>query len=567
MTGSNITIAMDAGDKFRSAFQIDSLQQAQDALNNLDGLWSSGAHDFSRRGDFNDAAEAVKKRFESGSYKPGTLAKDTPPPKDAPAGAPAVTRHIASATTWRAICTEPDWCKVGGKPIPFDSFATINQEDRASPNVKARGVPVYRLGDTHKGTQANAGAHVVSQTSQGGGYVKVLNDDQHGVKANGIPVARDKTPCLVNCDANGVGGALGMLQTDYKTMFRPRTKADWEADRQYFEDAKKYADEEGRRIDRELDKAKAELDKTSWYRPSQWAQRDELKQRISSLESQLQARGRDAIYYSDQMNHAFAMAYPEAASGAVVSAGPSWTERREIGRQVEMQRRNEARLNAATQSPFAMAGAAFAEGMGGDAQAMEGMAQAFDGIAQARAGRLAMEPGPRPRPLASRSVRRGRSQSAGGSAPKPATTQAGVYVSEVKVANGYTFQMDQLGRVTNSSGELKLNKSQGRNTKAQLEAGGADRLSTDQGGHYIGRRFDGPTEPFNHFAQNGNFNNSSYKVLENSWQRMLEGGQSVRVEIIPTYIGNSLRPNSLTVRQWIDGVPRQVRVFQNAAGG
>lgn len=424
MTGVDIGIASDAGDKFRSAFQIDSLQQAQDALNNLDGLWSSGAHGFAKRDQFEDAAQAVKRRFESGSYQPGTLAQDPPPAKDAPAGAPAETRHIASATTWRAICVEPDWCKVGDKPIPFDSFATINQEDRASPNVKARGVPVYRLGDTHKGTEANAGAHVVSQTSQGSGYVKVLNEDQHGVKANGIPVARDKTPCLVNCDANGVGGALGMLQTDYKTMFRVRTQDDWKADRQYFEDAKNHADEEGKRIGRELDKAKAELDKTSWYRPSQWAQRSEIKERISSLESQLQARGRDSIYYRDQMNHAFDMAFPESAGGPVMSAGPSWTEQREIGRQAEMQRRNEARLNAATQSPFAMAGAAVAEGLGGDAEAMEGMAQAFDGIAQARAGRLAMEPGPRPRRVASRSVRRRRSENAGGSSAKP-----GVYVS------------------------------------------------------------------------------------------------------------------------------------------
>lgn len=567
MTGGNISIPSDAGDKFRSAFQIDSLQQAQDAVNNLDGLWSSGAHDFAKRDQFDDAAQAVKRRFESGSYKPGTLAEDPPPAKDAPAGAPAETRHIASATTWKAICVEPDWCKVGDKPIPFDSFATINQEDRASPNVKARGVPVYRLGDTHKGTEANAGAHVVSQTSQGSGYVKVLNEDQHGVKANGIPVARDKTPCLVNCDANGVGGALGMLQTDYKTMLRVRTQDDWKADRQYFEDAKKNADEEGKRISRELDKAKAELDKTSWYRPSQWAQRSEIKDRISSLESQLQARGRDSIYYRDQMNHAFEMAFPESAGGPVMSAGPSWTEQREIGRQVEMQRRNEARLNAATQSPFAMAGAAFAEGMGGDAQAMEGMAQAFDGIAQARAGRLAMEPGPRPRPLASRSVRRGRGQGSGGGTPKPPATQPGVYVSTTKVANGYSFQLDKLGRVTKAEGDIKLNKSQGRNSKAQTEAGGADRLSTDQGGHYVGRRFDGPTEAFNHFAQDRNFNNSAYKRLENSWQKLLENGHSVRVEIVPTYVGQSLRPTTITVRQWVNGVRQPPMVFQNAAGG
>lgn len=436
MTDAKISIVADGGDKFRAAFQVDSLTQAQDALNNLDDLWNSGAHDFSRRGSFNDAAESVKRRFESGYYTPGTQAKNTLTAKKAPA-APGESRHIASATSWQAICIEPDWCMVDGKPIPFDSAATIDQPDQASPNVFARGAPVYRLGDMHKGTQGNAGAHVVSNTSQGDGYVKVLHDDQHKVRVNGVPVARDKTPCLINCDADGNGGALGMLLTDTKIQFRERTEEDWENDRRYFEDAAHYADEEGKRIGRELDQAKAELRKTSWYRPSQWSRRDDLKQRIGDLESQLQARGRDALYYREQMSHAFAMAYPDAAGGPVMSAGPSWTERHEIDRQLEQQRRNEARLNAATQSPFAMAGAGFAERLGGDAQAMEGMAQAFDGIAQAGSGRLAMEPGPRPRTLSARTVRGMRARSAGGAA-KQSDSEAGVYVSKAGANEGVT---------------------------------------------------------------------------------------------------------------------------------
>jgi len=133
--------------------------------------------------------------------------------------------------------------------------------------------------------------------------------------------------------------------------------------------------------------------------------------------------------------------------------------------------------------------------------------------------------------------------------------------------NGYSYEFDAQGRVSKVEGKLKLNKTQGRNAKAQREAGGTDRLADDQGGHYIGRRFDGPTDDFNHFAQNGNFNNGAYKSLENSWQRSIEQGKSVEVEITPTYAGESLRPSAITVRQWIDGVPSDPIKFGNTIGG
>jgi len=136
-----------------------------------------------------------------------------------------------------------------------------------------------------------------------------------------------------------------------------------------------------------------------------------------------------------------------------------------------------------------------------------------------------------------------------------------------EVRNGYTYVLDEAGNVQRVEGNLRLNRSQGRNTTAQRNAGGADRLPDDQGGHYIGRRFDGPTDDFNHFAQNGNFNNSAYKKLEYSWQRALESGRSVRVEIVPSYPAGSVRPSSLVVRQWIDGTPLTPRTFPNRPGG
>lgn len=132
--------------------------------------------------------------------------------------------------------------------------------------------------------------------------------------------------------------------------------------------------------------------------------------------------------------------------------------------------------------------------------------------------------------------------------------------------NGYTYKTDAQGRVNQVSGQLTLNKGQTRNQRAQLEAGGADRLPTDQGGHFIARQFDGPREAINHFAQNGNFNMGAYRSLEKEWDRALQAGQQVHVTIVPRYKGDSLRPDSLVVRYAVDGNP-VTRVFNNVPGG
>ena len=133
--------------------------------------------------------------------------------------------------------------------------------------------------------------------------------------------------------------------------------------------------------------------------------------------------------------------------------------------------------------------------------------------------------------------------------------------------NGYKYDLDDKGRVLKVGGNLKLNKSQARNQNAQRNAGGKDRLPDDQGGHFIGRRFEGPKDEVNHFAQNGNFNNSSYRKLENSWERMLKDKKDVPIEITPKYTGDSLRPDTLKVKQWIDGIPQDFIMFGNKLGG
>ncbi|RWU17030.1 hypothetical protein DM813_27075 [Pseudomonas alkylphenolica] len=153
------------------------------------------------------------------------------------------------------------------------------------------------------------------------------------------------------------------------------------------------------------------------------------------------------------------------------------------------------------------------------------------------------------------------------SAPK---TQDGAKIrsrNTTHTRNGYTYQLDHHGRVTKVEGSLKLNKSKTRNQSAQKNAGGKDRLPDDQGGHYVGRRFDGPTDEMNHFAQNGNFNNSAYRKLENSWEKALKNNKDVRIEINPRYTKDSLRPDKITIRQWIDGVEKDSVTYANKYGG
>ena len=131
--------------------------------------------------------------------------------------------------------------------------------------------------------------------------------------------------------------------------------------------------------------------------------------------------------------------------------------------------------------------------------------------------------------------------------------------------NGYTYRIDPLGRTRHVFGTLRLNPAQGRSPSAQTGAGGRDRRTSDQGGHYIGRRFDGPTEAFNHFAQDANFNRSGYLALENMWAREMRAGKKVYVSIEPVYEGSSQRPSRVLVSYWISG-RRHLAAFPNEPG-
>jgi hypothetical protein len=103
-----------------------------------------------------------------------------------------------------------------------------------------------------------------------------------------------------------------------------------------------------------------------------------------------------------------------------------------------------------------------------------------------------------------------------------ATDMAGTAL-RTEVRNGYDYTLVGMGRTTRVQSELVSNPTQARNVAAQLEAGGADRLPTDEGGHFVVRRCNGPLDAFNHFARDMSLNRGAYKSPEDSWQRAGSG--------------------------------------------
>jgi LysM repeat protein len=131
--------------------------------------------------------------------------------------------------------------------------------------------------------------------------------------------------------------------------------------------------------------------------------------------------------------------------------------------------------------------------------------------------------------------------------------------------NGYAYAIDSLQRTRRVSGEIRLGET-GRSRGTQINAGKPDRRATDDGGHFIAARFNGPREWFNHFAQDASFNRGAYRTLENQWAAATGSGMRVFVEIVPQYHGTSMRPYSLIITWYVGGLRRR-DVFQNEKRG
>ncbi len=132
--------------------------------------------------------------------------------------------------------------------------------------------------------------------------------------------------------------------------------------------------------------------------------------------------------------------------------------------------------------------------------------------------------------------------------------------------NGYDFHIDVVARNRKTFGQLSLAQKLVRSRRNQAAAGKPDRLASDDGGHYIAARFNGPRDSFNHFAQDASFNRGAYRVMEDQWAKELHAGHKVFVVIESLYHGTSKRPYQLNVYWEVDG-QRASQKFPNEAKG
>jgi len=129
--------------------------------------------------------------------------------------------------------------------------------------------------------------------------------------------------------------------------------------------------------------------------------------------------------------------------------------------------------------------------------------------------------------------------------------------------NGYEFYIDATGRSRQAYGLLHFGPSE---RSRMNQKGVQDRVPSDDGGHYIAARFEGPSDSFNHFAQNANFNRGAYRLVEDKWAEALRRGGKVFVNIIPHYQGTSKRPDRIDLSWSVNGRKYQAS-FPNAPKG
>jgi hypothetical protein len=120
----------------------------------------------------------------------------------------------------------------------------------------------------------------------------------------------------------------------------------------------------------------------------------------------------------------------------------------------------------------------------------------------------------------------------------------------------YEFHTDSKGRPKTVSGTLELKA--GPRSPLQTRVGKLGRM-TDEGGHLIGTRFNGPTDAFNLVPQDAELNRGAWRAMEGEWARSLGSGHELRVMIDPVYDLGHRRPSSFQVVYQVDlGNPRYV---------
>ncbi|MBC2206034.1 DNA/RNA non-specific endonuclease [Listeria booriae] len=141
------------------------------------------------------------------------------------------------------------------------------------------------------------------------------------------------------------------------------------------------------------------------------------------------------------------------------------------------------------------------------------------------------------------------------------------YVTE----DGYKYTTDELGRVVDVDADSLILKTAERNEGMQRIAGREYRLADDDGGHLIGSQFNGPGDIDNLVAQNSQINRSGgeWYRMEQEWAGALKETppRKVTVKIEPTYLGDSLRPDTFEITYNIEGIGKFEKTIKNQVGG
>ncbi len=134
-----------------------------------------------------------------------------------------------------------------------------------------------------------------------------------------------------------------------------------------------------------------------------------------------------------------------------------------------------------------------------------------------------------------------------------------------KVDGDKTYHTDNLARPTQVEATLSAS-AKDRNGYQQCKAGKCGNPG-DEGGHLIASIFNGPGEKLNLLPMDGNLNKGAWKQMENTWAKALSEGKDVKVNIQPSYTGNSVRPDKFKVVYSVDGGRPIEKVFNNSPGG
>ncbi|SDH17232.1 protein of unknown function [Pseudomonas flavescens] len=579
-------IVVNSTDLFRSDYGIDSLAQANQVIDNADALFARDSHEWDgNRQAFDETAQRVKQRFEDGTYKEGELAQSRAAEEGDDLWGNA--RHAANDShEWKAVCSVPDFCKVGNAVVPFDSFATIGNQTQSSPDVKAQGVPVYRVGDLHKGVQGDAGSHVVAGTSLGGGYVKFLSG-QDDVKVNGIPLVRQDSACLVNCNGAGVGGALGKVVTTQRG-----------ADTQAEKTAEEANPELQALLDAEADE-RSLWEKTKDFGSGAWSSTKRIAEAsaddpldtgvgilkgIGNLPTDLWNLGVMASKYSSAAGippialRAQAM---EKAALAAHQAGDLARANELASEASKMMNAGYAEdlfeLNSDAQQggsflSMLIPGSVVVKGASRAGKAVRGI-EAVGAIADTARGAKGAAQAGKTAGTASESARAADATSDVGKGSDGA--RQGVQIKKRRLKpndsyelNGYKYTTDAEGRISSVEGKLALKKAE-RNPYAQRTVGKNDgRIADDQGGHLIGSQFGGHGGKGNLTPMHKDINNyhaGEWGQMEKRWASELAAGKDVHVKISPVYTDTTMRASKFKIVETIGDVTR-TRTIRNPTG-